>query len=540
MKRFPDIFNDALAPVTPGPSSSNTCGPARIGRTVRRLLGEKAVYAKIRMSNAGNYKMSFRGMRTDLAFLTGFLDRDVTDPRFLHAVRDAAAEGLVMETEFTDDLPGFPTALAVITLRGESGRELTARTVSAGGGAFRIEEVEGIPVMITGDCYETLLFLPPAQTEDGRVETQGLQDEEEISEKLRKMIPGFLEAVCSSNGSRSLVEIRSSRPVGTGTMEMILRLAGASGSAACAPIYPIVTGAGTEPPFSDSAGFIQYCEKTGLAPWEAALGYESAVSGWTKEAVFSYAVDLWHIAMESVEGGFREGNDMNGIAHAMAPQVKERFHDGTLLPLGAIDTAAPAALSIMEYSNCSGVVICIPTGGSSGVVPGALLGAAKALHADETECVKALLTAGLIGAFMEKTHYLGSYGCQMEIGLAAGMAAGGLVHFLKGTASQTCSAAVMALQSMTGLLCDKIAGLVQVPCLSRNMTASAIAMVCANAAMAGVETLIPLEQKLDSMMVIGKKLIDEGINRMGDMGTPAGKRLAEEQKERDRKLREAL
>ena len=307
--------------------------------------------------------------------------------------------------------------------------------------------------------------------------------------------------------------------------------------ACCGPIDPVVRGLGSEPPFSDSGSFVRYVSERDIAPWEAALDYESAISGWAREDVYAYALDLWRRTMESVKGGLAEGNDMNGITPAMAPEVQKRFNDGTLLPLGALDIAAPASLAILEYSNCSGVVVCIPTGGSAGVVPGAILGAAKIMGRDEDDCVKALLLAGVMGVFMEKTHYLGSYGCQMEIGLAAGMAAAGLTHFLGGSADTACSAAVMSLQSLTGLLCDKIAGLVQVPCLSRNMTACAVATVCANAAMAGVQTLVPLEEKLDSMMAIGKKLIDEGINRMGDMGTPTGVRLAEEQKQRDMKLR---
>lgn len=158
MKRYPSIFNDALSPVTPGPSSSNTCGPARIARTCRRLFGAAPVVARVRMSNKGNYKMSFRGMRSDLAFLTGFLDRDVTDPRFLRAASDAKEAGLSMIEEYTDDLPGFPTALAVITLESAIGESMSFRTVSRGGGAFVIEEADGFSVQITGDCFETLIF----------------------------------------------------------------------------------------------------------------------------------------------------------------------------------------------------------------------------------------------------------------------------------------------------------------------------------------------------------------------------------------------
>ncbi len=525
MKRYPSIFNDALAPVTPGPSSSNTCGPARIARTCRRLFGEKPNQVTITMSNKGNYKPSFHGMRTDLAFLTGFLDRDVTHPRFIHAHADAATAGLVVQPVYTDDLPGFPTALAVITMKNDTGHQMEFRTVSCGGGAFYIEEINDCKVNITGDCYVTLLLAYPNKLK--------APDEEELS----FLIPGFLSFTCSFSKLSAIIAINSSQKIAEETIRKLRDITGVYAVTQAEPVYHNVLGLGKKPPFTDSKSFIKYVQEKDIPLWRAAIEYESAISAWTEDEVYANGKRLWNIVLESIQGGLSKENDINGIVQATAPKVQEHFNNKSLIPLGAINIGAPSSLAIMEYSNCSGVIVCIPTGGSSGVVPGAILGSADALGKNEDSCVKAFLVAGLMGVFMEKTHYLGSYGCQMEIGLATGMAAAGLIDMLNGNAEQACSAAVMCLQSMSGLLCDKIAGLVQVPCISRNMTATAVAMVCANATMSGVETLIPLEEKLESMMIVGKKLIDEKINPMGDMGTPTGRRLAEEQKCRDALLR---
>lgn len=525
MKRYPSIFNDALAPVTPGPSSSNTCGPARIARTCRRLFGEKPNQAKIIMSNRGNYKPSFQGMRTDLAFLTGFLDRDVTHPRFIDAYADAEKAGIIMQTVYTDDLPGFPTALAIIILKSDTGHQMKFRTVSCGGGAFYIEEINDCKVSITGNCYVTLLL--------AHSDKLTALDEK----KLSSIVPGFLSCINSISGYSAVIEIKSSQKVPEETMSKLRETEGVYAVTQAEPVYHSILGVGKEPPFTDSQSFIKYVQKKDIPLWKAALEYESAVSGWTEDEVYANGKRLWSVVLESVQGGLSKENDMNGITKSTALNVHKNFNNKSLIPLGAINVGAPSSLAIMEHSNCSGVIVCIPTGGSSGVVPGAIIGAADALSKNEECSVKAFLVAGLMGVFMEKTHYLGSYGCQMEIGIATGMAAAGLISMLDGNAEQACSAAVMCLQSMSGLLCDKMAGLVQVPCLSRNMTATAVAMVCANATMSGVETLVPLEEKLDSMMAVGKKLIDENINRMGDMGTPTGKRLAEEQKYRDALLR---
>ena len=91
----------------------------------------------------------------------------------------------------------------------------------------------------------------------------------------------------------------------------------------------------------------------------------------------------------------------------------------------------------------------------------------------------------------------------------------------------------MTIQSLMGLLCDKNGGLVQVPCLSRNMTAASIAAACANATMAGVEALVPLEEIIEAMLQSGSALRAGGINRMGACGTATGCRLAAEQKARN-------
>jgi L-serine dehydratase len=299
----------------------------------------------------------------------------------------------------------------------------------------------------------------------------------------------------------------------------------------------VVTSASRKPPFETTAEMVEYADKTGLPLWKLAVQYEMALSGWSEEAVMEMAASRWSVIVDSIRGGFQPGNDMNGIVQACAPQVRDAFGSGKLIPMGMVDVGAPVSLSIMEYSNCSGVITCIPTGGSSGVVPGALCGAAKLMGKTEDDVIKALMVAGLMGTFMEPTKYLGALGCQAEIGCAAGMAAAGLVALMDGNARQACCAAVMSIQSLMGLLCDKIGGLVQVPCLSRNMTAVAIAGTCANATMAGVESLVPMEETIASMLKSGGAIRDNGINRMGACWTATGCRLTEEQKARNKNLR---
>ena len=526
MKKYPSIFNDSLAPVTPGPSSSNTCGPSRIARVCRQLFGKQPRKLTVDISTKGNLIISYLGMRTDIAFLNGTLGRSCTDPRFVYAFEDAKEAGIEMESRFLDELPGFPTHMAVLTMEDDSGETMQFRSVSVGGGAFLIDAINGCPVAIEGDQEELFIFTDLLN--DAQIQTM---------KKHAETLPGFNSAAWTSGDNFGLLNIKTDTPVSPQAANELAAFPGGRFWRACRPELDVVSSASRIPPFETTAEMIAYAKKTKLPLWKLAIEYEMALSGWSEEKVMEAAKSRWAVIVNSIRGGFQEGNDMNGIVQACAPKVRTAFGSGKLIPLGAVDVGAPIALSIMEYSNCSGTVTCIPTGGSSGVVPGALCGAAKSMGKTEEDVIHALLVAGLMGIFMEPTKYLGALGCQAEIGCAAGMAAAGLVCLMDGSATQACTAAVMSIQSLMGLLCDKIGGLVQVPCLSRNMTAVSIAATCANATMAGVESLISLEETIASMLKSGNAIRDNGINRMGACGTATGCRLAAEQKARNQAKR---
>lgn len=521
MKKYPSIFDDALAPVTPGPSSSNTCGPSRITRVARQIFGSKPEKLIVELSTKGNLVVSYYGMRTDMAFLNGALGRSCTHPRFTLAFADAAREGIILESHFRDDLPGYPTHLAMITLRSADGTAMTFSSVSVGGGAFLIDGIDGCPVSIEGDCHELLVF------------TDELDPEQAGAMLCRaKALPGFNDASWHRGPKGGILQVKTDRAVEENAAQTLCKLPGGRFWRKVSPELEVVSSATRTPPFETSQQFVDYVNQNNISLWQAAVDYELAISGWTQEEILARIADRWDVIEESIQGGFREDKDMQGIVPAHAPQVRQAFQSGKLIPLGAIDYGAPVSLAIMEHSNCSGIITCIPTGGSSGVVPGALYGAAHSLGKSKEELLQALLVAGLMGTFMEPTKYLGALGCQAEIGCAAGMAAAGLITLMEGTAEQACSAAVMSIQSLTGLLCDKIGGLVQVPCLSRNMTAVSIATTCANAVMAGMEPLIPLEETIAAMLRSGGAIRDGGINRMGASCTPTACRLSTEYRSR--------
>ena len=190
------------------------------------------------------------------------------------------------------------------------------------------------------------------------------------------------------------------------------------------------------------------------------------------------------------------------------------------------------ALAVQEVNAAMGVIVAAPTAGGAGVLPAVLTGLAAARDIPDDAVVDALAVAGLIGAVIaERASLSGAEGgCQAETGAAAAMAAGAAVEMLGGTPRQTGHAAALAMQGTLGLVCDPLGGFVELPCVFRNATGSAIALTGIELAMAGVEFLIPVDEVIDVMGQIGKEMDVRYRETAGGglAATPTGRRLAKE------------
>jgi L-serine dehydratase len=178
-------------------------------------------------------------------------------------------------------------------------------------------------------------------------------------------------------------------------------------------------------------------------------------------------------------------------------------------PVGGVFTAAlAAALATGEVNAAMGRIVAAPTGGASGVLPAVLLSVGRDRAASEDELVDALfVSAGIGGIIAARATLAGALGgCQAEIGSAAAMAAAAVVALCGGTASQSGHAASLALQGLLGLVCDPVGGLVEVPCVARNATGSAVALAAAEMALAGVEFPIPFDEVVDAASHVGRSL----------------------------------
>lgn len=190
------------------------------------------------------------------------------------------------------------------------------------------------------------------------------------------------------------------------------------------------------------------------------------------------------------------------------------------------------ALKIADSNACMRRIVASPTAGSCGVVPAVLLSIQEARDIPDRKIVQALYVAGGIGGIIASRATLAGAegGCQAEVGAASAMAAGALVSLMGGRAQQTANAAALALKNLLGLACDPVAGLVEVPCVKRNVIGAVNAISAADMTMAGIASRIPPDEVIDAMRTIGKRM-DPGIRETGTgglAGTPTAVRIREQ------------
>lgn len=529
MKKYPSLFNDVLTPITRGPSSSATCGPSRISWVCRQIFGTLPKQMVVEMPAQSTYPYFYMSMKSDIAFINGMLNRDPCDPRFDQAYQDAESNGMKVEFRFVDNLEIDPIVMVRIIMTDENGTVMTVKGSSPGGGSFIIDEIDGCKVEIQGNQYE-LLFFCDAMTPE-KVNTLKLQIEQNAK--------NLNDVIYSENEiGKAVYCIKLSKKTDAEAVKRLETIVHAERSCQIEPILPVVANAGLQPVFETPEEMLKYAEETGLESWELAITYEKSVSGWDEKEVWAYAENLWEVIVESEKNGYLNNLEFNGIITPKAIRLKEMLEQGKGIPMGTMDSSILSALAIMEYSNSSGTIACIPTAGAAGIVPGSIMGAAKSMNLDREEQIRALLVSGLAGMLMAKCSFSGSMGCQAEVGCAVAMAAAALTHFLHGTPSQMCDAASMGIQSTIGLVCDTVCGLVQSPCIVRNITGTAAATAIANAVMAGVEAVIPLSEMVEALIRVGKSLKMTGCNKLGACITPTGLKLDREQIERNILVRE--
>ena len=254
------------------------------------------------------------------------------------------------------------------------------------------------------------------------------------------------------------------------------------------------------------SGWKEAAERLSCSLHECVLRYEAQEHELSASAVREKLWDAYLVMEEAIQEGLskdmrsRSGMVNNGGKKVMSSEVNVLSDEFKQL--------VAHALAAKELNACMGRVVAAPTAGASGILPAVLSVLKKNHHLSAEKIVDALLIAAGVGIIIERRASIaGSMGgCQAETGSAAAMASAAITYALKGDAEQVFHAVSITIQCMLGLICDPVAGLVEVPCIVRNASASAIAYSSAQMALAGVHAVIPVDECVDTMGEVGQSL----------------------------------
>lgn len=271
---------------------------------------------------------------------------------------------------------------------------------------------------------------------------------------------------------------------------------------------------------ADNVGFGAFC-----------LANQAAQMECTEASLRDRLLERLTVMRQAVQVGLEGRRSHGGLTGGDAKRLVEAAKaPGWRAPVGGNGHLALVyALAVAEANAGMGRIVAAPTAGSCGVLPGVLCSLAETYALSDEALAEALAVAGVIGMVIAARATLSGAegGCQAECGAAASMAAGAAVALLGGSAVMVGDAAAMAMKNMLGLVCDPVAGLVEVPCVKRNAGAAMTALAAAEMALAGIQSVIPADEVFDSMGIIGAAMACE-YRETADGGlavTPTGKRL---------------
>ena len=283
--------------------------------------------------------------------------------------------------------------------------------------------------------------------------------------------------------------------------------------------------------FNSIAELVELAQKANCPISQIVIQWEMENNFVAEEKQRAMMLKNWQVMEESLKRGLTNyEKSVSGLTGGDAVKLyayRQHGYTGE-----AVLSAAASAVGVSEVNAVMGRIVACPTAGSCGLVPAAIYAAAEKNGNNIDEIVDALFTASGIGMVVEANASIaGAYGgCQAECGTAAGMAAGALVQLAGGTPEIVGNAVALAIKNLLGLACDPVAGLVEVPCVKRNGFIAVHAMVAADMAMAGVQSVIPVDDVIDAMNRIGRSM-PSSIKETAEGGlatTKTGLRLTKE------------
>ncbi|WLR54376.1 L-serine ammonia-lyase, iron-sulfur-dependent, subunit alpha [Mesobacillus subterraneus] len=284
--------------------------------------------------------------------------------------------------------------------------------------------------------------------------------------------------------------------------------------------------------FRNVAELVELAEKNNVKIAEIMIRQEVEVSGRSREEIIAQMDNNLQVMERAVERGLAGVKSQTGLTGGDAVLLQNYIATGKSLGGNLLLDAVSKAVATNEVNAAMGIICATPTAGSAGVVPGTLFAVKEKLNPTRMEMIEYLFTSAAFGFVVANNASISGAagGCQAEVGSAAGMAAAAIVEMAGGTPQQSSDAFAITLKNMLGLVCDPVAGLVEVPCVKRNAMGASNAITAADMALAGITSRIPCDEVIGAMYAIGQTM-PSALRETAEGGlaaTPTGKRLEEE------------
>lgn len=493
------IFNDVLGPVMRGPSSSHTAASARIGRLAAQLLGEEIKSVLVEFTPDGSLATTYDGQGSDIGLAAGLMGLEASSLKMKDSLSLIKTRGIELKFAIRDYPNNHPNTYR-LTLVSVTGKKLEVTAISTGGGMVIITHLNGLEVDVRGGNFEFFLF------------ARGLSSNaiKAIAEQIsRKYSSIAIEAISTSaHHDVTLINIKTSKPVSEVIRKEIASGFHSSEASYALPVLPVLSGTKCSVPFATASDLIKSLPGNDTQLWEMAVLYESRRGNINEKEVWKLASGIFKVMSEAVRTGLKGTSYKDRILGRQSHLIGKAVKAGRIPDSPLINTVIQNTMAVMESKSSFQKIVAAPTAGSCGVIPGVLMACAGSFDFTEEECIKAVLAAGLTGVLIasQSTFSAEVAGCQAECGAASAMAAAGIVQLLGGNAREALNAASFALQNMLGLICDPVANRVEVPCLGKNILGAVNAVTAANITMAGVNTVIPLDEVIGAMDSVGASL----------------------------------
>ena len=277
---------------------------------------------------------------------------------------------------------------------------------------------------------------------------------------------------------------------------------------------------------------VEICMEEQITLSEYAIRTEMESKEVSREALMAQMKATLDVMREGATlGREKEVYSLSGLIGGDAYRLQQYLNSGKSLMGNGIIKAMAMAISSSEVNGSMGRIVACPTAGSCGILPAVILTAGEQLGYGDEEMIQGLFAASAIGMIigMNATFAGAEGGCQAECGSAAAMASGAVVEMMGGTPQMSLDAAAIIFKNVLGLVCDPVAGLVEIPCAKRNVSGAVNALSTADMVMAGVTSKIPFDDALSAMYKVGLSLPEElRETALGGVAiTPTGKALKE-------------